>query len=173
MNWDGQTASQQLKVEYDYRMESWVTDEDLAARRDAFKAIEGIEVDLDLAVQSLAQANENIERLQALMKRDLAPGCAHHHSGKRIWATCSCTDGRFSKPVTGAPARTISGSRMCAPLPWEAHVGNIFRARTAAFQTCNGGARAHHSGSRMCAPPTWEAHVGNIVRARTAAFPNL
>ncbi|MDC0377152.1 hypothetical protein OAM98_05030 [Schleiferiaceae bacterium] len=70
MNWDGQTASKPLKVEYDYRMSSWVSEDDLIARRKAFKAIEGIEADLDLAVQSLAQANENIERLQALLKRE-------------------------------------------------------------------------------------------------------
>ena len=70
INWDGQSATQLLNVEYDYRMNSWVSNEDLVARRDAFKAIEGIEADLDLAVQSLAQANENIERLQSLLKRE-------------------------------------------------------------------------------------------------------
>ncbi|MDC3400128.1 hypothetical protein OAW78_02255, partial [Schleiferiaceae bacterium] len=69
INWDGQSATQLLNVEYDYRMNSWVSNEDLVSRRDAFKAIEGIEADLDLAVQSLAQANENIERLQSLLKR--------------------------------------------------------------------------------------------------------
>ena len=51
-------------------MKAWVSDEDLVARRQAFKAIEGIEADLDLAVQSLAQANENIERLQSLLQRE-------------------------------------------------------------------------------------------------------
>jgi len=70
INWDGQSATQLLNVEYDYRMNSWVSNEDLVARREAFKAIEGIEADLDLAVQSLAQANENIERLQSLLKRE-------------------------------------------------------------------------------------------------------
>ncbi len=32
-------------------MNSWVSGDDLTARRHAFKAIEGIEADLDLAVQ--------------------------------------------------------------------------------------------------------------------------
>jgi hypothetical protein len=70
INWDGQSVTQSLHVEYDYRMNSWVSEEDLVARREAFKAIEGIEADLDLAVQSLAQANENIERLQSLLQRE-------------------------------------------------------------------------------------------------------
>jgi hypothetical protein len=70
VNWDGQSVTQSLNVEYDYRMNSWVSDEDLVARREAFKAIEGIEADLDLAVQSLAQANENIERLQSILQRE-------------------------------------------------------------------------------------------------------
>ena len=62
--------SQPLNVSHDPRMSSWVNTEDLAARRAAFKSIEGIEVGLDLAVQSLAQANENIQRLQSLLKRE-------------------------------------------------------------------------------------------------------
>ena len=70
MNWDGMALSQPLNVSHDPRMSSWVSTEDLAARRAAFKSIEGIEVGLDLAVQSLAQANENIERLQSLLKRE-------------------------------------------------------------------------------------------------------
>ena len=70
MNWDGMALSQPLNVSHDPRMSSWVSTEDLAARRAAFKSIEGIEVGLDLAVQSLAQANENIQRLQSLLKRE-------------------------------------------------------------------------------------------------------
>jgi hypothetical protein len=57
-------------VRQDYRMESWVNGDDLTARRDAFKSIEAIEVPLDRAVQALAPANENIERLQALLQRE-------------------------------------------------------------------------------------------------------
>lgn len=70
VNWDGQTATQPLSVEYDYRMSEWVSESDLVSRREAFKAIEGIEADLDLAVQSLAQAHENIERLESLLGRE-------------------------------------------------------------------------------------------------------
>lgn len=70
MNWDGYTASRTIEVRQDYRMESWVSGDDLTARRDAFKSIEAIEVPLDKAVQALAQANENIERLQALLQRE-------------------------------------------------------------------------------------------------------
>ena len=70
MNWDGQVYSEELLLNYDPRMSGWVNDEDLAARRLAFKSIENIEVALDDAVQQLAQANENIERLQALLKRE-------------------------------------------------------------------------------------------------------
>ena len=70
MNWDGYVATRDVVVNHDIRMDRWVDAEDLVARREAFKKIEGIEVPLDEAVQELAQASENIERLQALLKRE-------------------------------------------------------------------------------------------------------
>ena len=70
MNWDGHIASRTIEVRQDYRMKSWVSGDDLSARHDAFKSIEAIEVPLDKAVQALAQAHENIQRLEALLKRE-------------------------------------------------------------------------------------------------------
>ena len=63
-------ASQNVEVRQDPRMTSWVSMEDLATRREAYKGIEAIEADLDAAVQKLARANQNIESLQKLLKTE-------------------------------------------------------------------------------------------------------
>ncbi len=68
ITWREQKASQIVVVNQDFRMKSWVTLEDLRNKREAFKRIEAIEVPLDAAVQQLAQANDNLQRLQALIK---------------------------------------------------------------------------------------------------------
>jgi hypothetical protein len=68
--WGDRAIEQSLVVHPDHRMDEWMSQEDYEARRAAFKRIEGIELELDVAVQQLAQANENIERLQALIKSE-------------------------------------------------------------------------------------------------------
>lgn len=69
ISWDGQQATQKLTINQDYRLKSWVTEEDLVARRAAFKKIEALEVPLDEAVQQLAQAHNNLNRLTELIKQ--------------------------------------------------------------------------------------------------------
>ena len=68
INWDGEVASQMLTVKQDPRMTTWVTLEDLAEKRKEYQSIESIEDELDAAVQKLALAHDNIERLNKLLK---------------------------------------------------------------------------------------------------------
>ena len=67
-------------------MESWVTTEDLASRKHANKDIESIKAVLDSAVQDLAQAHNNIERLQKLLKNDVFKADSTLHDTVKVTA---------------------------------------------------------------------------------------
>ena len=86
MNWNSTTVTQELTVKQDFRMESWVTTEDLASRKRANKDIESIKAVLDSAVQDLAQAHNNIERLQKLLKNDVFKADSTLHDTVKVTA---------------------------------------------------------------------------------------
>lgn len=70
VSWKGAHVDQPLQVNYDPRMMDWVTEADLAAVRESYKKLESIEQELDAAVQKLARAHRNLERLKGIIADD-------------------------------------------------------------------------------------------------------
>ena len=86
MNWNGTTATQKVTVKQDFRMETWVTAKDLESRKNAYHDIEAIQAVLDSAVQELAQADNNIERLQELLKNNVFKADSTLHDTVKVTA---------------------------------------------------------------------------------------
>ena len=63
-----------------------MTAKDLESRKNAYHDIEAIEAVLDSAVQDLAQANNNIERLQKLLKNNVFKADSTLHDTVKVTA---------------------------------------------------------------------------------------